>query len=279
MWILWTLVSFVVLGWLGYSWMGALFTKYQHTRESISALLGLGALAILSGARIAQQIAPAWTMGPKAAVAVGVGFTLFSLFSFIAVNLWCSLLTRRFDERIASLEEEEDSILRRLDAMRWRAIRQSEFPAADLSPGKPKPVEDEASALRRVVERWEEGGGAARIRSLKVLEWREEMGGKTPAEMKEEIASLEKESLAETDEVKREQARAKAALLRLSVLEKEEPPGEEAREVPAGKAKMAEDEASFRARLQAIHGETQAQRSMRSEFLRQRIRLSWRAGK
>ena len=122
-------------------------------------------------------------------------------------------------------------------------------------------------------------GGAARIRSLKVLEWREEAAGKTLPAIKDEIALLQKEVLEETDEAKREQARAKAALLQLSVAEKEGPPRPEVPEKPAVRPAMPEDEASARERLQAIHVETQIQRSMKSDFVRQRVRLSWRATK
>lgn len=275
MWIVWTLVCFAVLGWLGYAWIAALVTKYRHTRESLLVFLVLGALAVFCGIRVTNQIAPGWTLGPKAAVIGGVGFTVFTLFSFIAVNLWCSLLTRNFDDKIASLEEEEDGILRRLDAMRWRAIRQSETTSRP-EPEKKDARLDESSALKEVLESWEQGGGAARIRSLKVLEWREDVAGKSAEAIKEDLRALTEESASEPDEAKKEQAKAKAALLRITLIEREgSSKGTPAKEKTA--PKVPEDEASMRERLQAIHSEIQSQRASKSEFMRQRIRLSWRA--
>jgi hypothetical protein len=280
MWVIWTLVCFAVLAWLGYAWFAALLTKYQHTRDSVLVFLVLAALALLTGNRIASQIAPAWTFGPKSAIAVGVGFTAFTVFSFIAVSLWCSLLTRRFDEKIASLEEEEDTILRRLDSMRWKAIRQADYSIRpDGGQGHATGEEDPASELKNVIERWEQGGGAARIRSLKVLEWREEMAGKTAAALEEEVKALGQEMLTETDETKKEQSRAKAALLKLEIREKGEIARPETLAPERSKPRMPEDEVTLRGRLQAIHAEIQGQRSARSEFMRQRIRLSWRARK
>lgn len=279
MWVIWTLVSFAVLGWLGYAWLAALFTKYQHTRDSVLVLVALAALALFVGSRVALQIAPAWAFGPKAAVAVGVGFTAFTLFSYLAVNLWCSLLTRKFDERIATLEEEEDSILRRLDALRWQAIRQAEYPPGTQAEGAAGGEPDETAELRKTVERWEQGGGAARIRSLKVLEWREEMGGKTVAALEEEIHALEQEISSETDEARRDQSRAKLALLKLALKERG---GDSRTDEPVKvgtRPRMHEDEAALRDRLQTIHAGIQDQRAARSEFVRQRIRLTWRAPK
>ncbi len=275
MWIVWTLICFAVLGWLGYAWIAALVTKYRHTRDSLLVFLILASIAIFCGVRVANQIAPGWTLGPRAAVVAGIGFTLFNLFSFIAINLWCSLLTRSFDDKIASLEEEEDAILRRLDAMRWRAIRQNEYT------GHPEPEEkgkneDESAILKKELESWEQGGGAARIRSLKVLEWREDAAAKSLDAVKQDLSTLMQESLEEQDESKREQAKARAALLRLTILEREGAAKEpQAKEKAA--PKIAADEASMRERLQAIHNEIQNQRASKSEFMRQRIRLSWRA--
>jgi hypothetical protein len=281
MWVIWTLVFFAVLGWLGYAWLAALLSKYQHTRESSLVFLVLAALALLFGSRIANQIAPAWSFGPRAAVAVGVGFTAFVLFSFLAVNIWCSLLTRRFDEKIASFEEEEDVTLRRLDAMRWKAIREAEYPSRpETEAGRPKAESDETVELRKIVESWEQGGGAARIRSLKVLEWREEIAGRTAASLDDEIRKLEEEMPTETDEGRREQSKAKVALLKLTIRERAEPPPRpETDRSERIRPRMPEDELTLRERLQSIHAGIQCERAARAEFVRQRVRLSWRARK
>jgi len=277
MWVMWALVSLAVLAWLGYSWFAALVTKYEHTRDSAVVFAVLGAASLYCGVRVAAQIAPAWAAGPKSAIVIGVGLTLFAAFSFIAVNLWCSLLTRRFDESIASLEEEEDLILRKLDAMRWKAIRQSEhLLAAKPSGSMPDRQEDEPSVLKRSVEKWEQGGGAARIRSLKVLEWREELSDKSVEALEAEVESLQSEIRSESDEAKREQAKAKMALAKLLILEKSGPKPSDTSAAYGEKPSPSQDEAGLRQRLQEIRAEIQSRRAERSQFLRQRIRLSWR---
>lgn len=280
MWVFWALIFIAVLGWLGYAWSVALVTKYRHTRDSVLVFLVLSALSVLLGHRVANQIAPAWSLGPKTVIAAGVAFTAFTLFSYIAVNIWCSLLTRGFDEKIAFLEEDEDAVLRRLDALRWRAIRQAESPveSAPLS-GVSRDEVDKARQEERILESWEHGGGAARIRSLKVLEWREEIAAKPASLIKEKIGVLEDEMKKEGDESKKEQVRARLSLLRLSLREKEEVPREESSREDRQGQRMPDDEVSLRERLQTIHSEIQGQRTAKAEFMRQRIRLSWRGPK
>ena len=277
MWIIWTLVSFAVLAYLGYAWISALLTKYEHTRDSLIVFALIGVSSVFLGVNVANQVAPGWTVAPKAAIVAGVAFTLFTLFSFLAVNLWCSLLTRRFDDKITSLEEEEDGILRHLDSSRWRAIRQGEHPGHVAQASRQAKVDDERAALTRTVEGWEQGGGAARIRSMKVLEWRESLAGQSDESLREDLHNVEMEARNDPDEARREQARAHAALLNLEFLNREGPPKEVPPPEPA--QKLPEDEGKARERLQAIQGEIEAQRKAKAEFMRQRIRLSWRAAK
>jgi len=276
MWIVWTLAGFAVLIYLGYAWMAALVTKYEHTGHSLAVLGLLGAASVYLGIRVATQIAPSWTGGPKAAIATGVAFTLFNLLSFMAVNLWCSLLTRKYDDRIGALEEEEDAILRELDSSRWRALRQAEYRSSAAQAVTISRHDEERAALRKMVETWEQGGGAARIRSVKVLEWKEALKGKSIDDLRQDLMNVELEARSDPDEARREQARAHAALLSLEIMDREGPP-KVAEPEPA--QKLPEDEGRARERLQAIQVEIEAERRAKAEFLRKRIRLSWRADK
>ena len=182
-----------------------------------------------------------------------------------------------FRSKIASLEEEEDGILRRLDSSRWRAIRQAEYPAHAEQASRQAKVDDERVELTKFVERWEQGGGAARIRSMKVLEWRESLKDKSDEALREDLRNVEMEARNDPDEARREQARAHAALLNLEFLNREGPPKQAPPPEPA--PKLPEDEGKARDRLQAIQGEIEAHRKSKAEFMRQRIKLSWRAAK
>lgn len=276
MWIVSTLVGFAVLAWLGYSWMSALFAKYRHTRESATAIVLIGAGSLYSGWKTATSIAPGWSFGPKAAIAFGVGFTLFSVFTFIAVNMWTALLARHFDEEAARLDDEEDSILRNLQAMRWESYKSAEG-RDEVEPRDEARRTDPKEDLRRAVEVWEQGGGAARIRSLKVLEWREEFSCKPAHDVRDDIRSFEIEISMETDEARKDQIRARLALATLALLEKEPPAPERAARKPS-KPEIGADEAAMRRRLQEIHSELQAVKSAKTQYLRSKVKLGWRSG-
>ncbi len=274
MWIVWTLAGFAVLVYLGYAWMTALVTKYEHTGQSLAILAALAAVSVYLGIRVAEQVAPAWTGGPRAAIVGGAALTLFNLFSFLAVNLWCSLLTRKYDDRLAALEEEEDAILRELDSSRWRALRQADYRSTATPAVSVSRRDEERAALRKTIEAWEQGGGAARIRSVKVLEWKEALKDKSIDALKEDLRNVELEARSDPDEARREQAKAHAAFLSLEIMDREGPPKEAD---PEPVHKLPEDEGRARERLQAIQVEMEAERRAKAEFVRKRIRLSWRA--
>ncbi|HHW17509.1 MAG TPA: hypothetical protein GXX30_01225 [Firmicutes bacterium] len=289
MWIFWALVSFAVLAWLGYAWLATLSTKYEHTVESRVVLAFIWILALAAAWRISVQVAPGWSVAPRVIVASAVGFGLFTIFSFAAVSLWCSLLTREFDEKIAALEEEEAALQRRLDILRWESLRGG---GVELSPAKvdmeeaeARKTTEEARDLREILEKWQQSGGAARVRSLKVLEWKEEISRAANAEIVQEIEALEREIRGEEDEIKIDQAKAKLALLKLELLERvgaSSPVSLEREKVGSGSQKGSGKsetmvEADVRRRLQEIHRELQAAETGKREFLRGRIRLTWRA--
>lgn len=276
MWIVPALVGFVVLSWLGYAWLSSLFRNYQHTIESAVTLGIVGAGSLYSGWRTAGAVAPGWSFSARAAIALAGGLVLFTLFSFMVVTLWMAFLTRRFDEAIAALDSEEESILRQLESMRWRAYeRAQDFSRAPKA--EPRPI-DPRDEWERAVEAWEQGGGVARIRSLKVLEWREEMAGKTSRELKDDILSLTREIEEEQDEAKKEQLKARLAVYRLALYEKEPPVAESAVKTEPERELKA-DEPALRQRLQEIHRELQVVKFEKTQYLRSRVRLVWRSHK
>ncbi len=275
MWIVPALVGFVVLLWLGYVWVGRLITNYRHTIESAVILGLLAAGSLWLGWRTASSVAPEWSLGPKGGITFLVGLALFCLFSFIVVGVWTAFLTRRFDEAIAALDNEEESILRQLESMRWPALRRAhEVYEPSAAPEPPKP--DPAAELRKIVETWEQGGGAARIRSLKVLEWRDETAAKAPGVLRDDIAAIEQEIEREPDDSKKDQLKARLAVYRLALLEKT-PRQVEDRTRPEPKPSGKADEAALRQRLQEIHRELQSVKFEKSQYLRSRVKLDWRS--
>jgi len=275
-WIVPVLVGFVVLMWLGFGWLSSLLKNYEHTPES-AAVFGIVAVASLyAGWRAAGSVVPVWSAAARLFVALVAGAILFSLFSFMIVTLWMAFLTRRFDDAIAALEDEEEFILRSLESMRWQAWERAyERSQGSLGTEEVQVAEDPRDELRKTVEVWEQGGGAARIRSLKVLEWRDEALGKDFQDLKAEIAAVEREERLETDEAKREQLKARLAVYRLVLYEKEPPRVQAVRTEPEREIKA--DEPALRQRLQEIHRELQRLKFEKTQFTRSRVRLGWRS--
>ncbi len=285
MWVVWTLVILAVLLWLGAVWLSALVAKYSHSLESILVLALLGVASFWAGRQVVGQIAPEWELGPAIGASLAVGFVVFSLLSYVAVNLWLALLTKEHDQLIADLEEEEDRILRDLESMRWQSLRvgSSEAAMAKETP-KVSPRQDEAKELSDYVAGWEQEGGAARIRSLKVLEWKDEVSQKSKEGLQEHIRQQRQLAETETDDIKKEQARVRLALAKLEVLSRtpasdpKEP--REPKEVLWSRSQsptlIDPDQSLLRQRLQDINRSISAARSDKTLFLRQKVSLRWR---
>ncbi|HON87807.1 MAG TPA: hypothetical protein PKU68_06270, partial [Bacillota bacterium] len=92
MWLLWVPIGLGVLGWFGYVWLKTLVTKYEHTRESVAILVVLLAASVFLGFQMSFAVAPEWSFFPRAALTAGLGFALFIVFSYVTVNIWCSVL-------------------------------------------------------------------------------------------------------------------------------------------------------------------------------------------
>lgn len=274
MWIFWALIVVAAIAWLGYSWVATLVTKFEHTLESRILLLLLGGTGLLTGWRITMTLAPEWSTTPVLAVSSGIGFAVFCLYSFMMVSFWVSILTRDIDGRIAQMEEEEDLLARRLEAHRWSSVHGRIGQEPEEGEREETSRERELSSLRSFVDAWEKGGGAARVRSLKVLEWREEISGMTSSEVSSQIRESELELPREDDPVRAEQLQVRIALLKAERLERQAPSGGRAqlRTTPAEPM----DPSSMRSRLQELHREIQTEKVRKAEFLRSRVRLSWR---
>ncbi|MGI6628395.1 MAG: hypothetical protein ACOX4K_08630 [Bacillota bacterium] len=282
MWFLWTLITFVFLGWIGYVWLKTLASKYEHTVESIVTLVVLLVLVILLSLKLTYVMAPAWSTWPRLVLTTGLGFVLFVGFSFTAVNLWCSFLTRGFDDRIGFLEEEQDRLQRRLDILRWKRINEDiplHAPDNSYETGY-CPDSDVMEELRKFIDEWQQSGGAARIRSIKVMEWKEEAGKASVEELRDKINALTVESEIAADEVKKEHAKAKLAVMRTEIAQRQQSqPNRAGESFSRGHLVGARPEAeteTIRKNLQRIHGELQIIEAQKREFLRGRIRLSWR---
>lgn len=280
MWVLWTFIFAVVSIWLGYTWLVALRAKYEHTAESRLILLLVAMGSCFLAPKLILQIAPQWGTVPVAVSSIAVALGLFSLLSFVVVNLWLAALTRGYDEKIVGLEEKEDDLIRRLEVLRWKALN---APAERVSEQKAvmrkASPEEETAVLRKTVHDWEGAEGTARVRALKVLEWKDETAAKGDSELKSELERLRVLAETEKDETKREQAKVRWALNKIELTTREarakgESLGRDSQR--NDKPHTDEDQMEMRQRLQDVLRDMQSTRAEKAEFLRSKIRLTWR---
>lgn len=276
MWFVWTLIAFVVLSWVGYRWTKTLTTKYEHTAESVAILTALFILANYTSLRLTYVMIPVLNTWARLVIMLPIGFIIFVGFSYVAVNLWCSFLTKDSDERIGALEEEKDDLQRQLEMWRWRHITQVPVEYPEPEQVAAAVASDEIQELQEFLDNWQQAGGAARVRSIKVSEWKTEAESLEDARLKTEINLLKTQMDVETDAARREQLKARVAVLEIEFLSREErfrkttgPLDRVARNKELGPEAM-------RRRLQDIHGEIQLLEAQKRDFLRGKIRLGWR---
>jgi hypothetical protein len=274
MWVFWTPITFAVLGWLIYSWIVELKTKYEHTSLSVVFMILLVILSATLGWRFVGQLAPAWDFLPRLILSLGVTLALFTLLSFFVISLWRAFLTREYDQKILELEDEEDVLLRKIEVIRWETARSATSSRYEQPQEKNQNTDDEATKLRTIVESWEHGSGAARIRSLKVLEWREEILKKSSEEISQDIQRLSHETHSEEELQKLEQSRVKIALCRLELLRRAKENNDESEDSRISFCQEDYDERDIRIRLHELHKEIQVAKEKRQEFLSNKIKLS-----
>ncbi len=316
MWVFLALAGLVVSAWFGVAWLGKLLTKYEHTVESRLVFSSAALLSLYVGWRAVRHAAPSWGTLPAIGAALLYGFAMFCLISFAAMKLWLAVLTRPEDEKIERIEDEEDRLLRKLETLRWQAAQRplstsrAETPRPDRDAGrsedsKASGEEDDDSALRRFVATWEQEGGAARIRSLKVSEWRDEASKMTDAE----LAALTNRAGATEPSMPNvagpgtnEQQKVRRALYVLEINSRVSAKvagarsQSEAAGTPATRVRSTapmpgptpgpvqgpttessqEEQMAMRQRLQEVHKEIQMARSEKSQLLRGKIKLTWR---
>ena len=136
---------------------------------------------------------------------------------------------------------------------------------------------DEETFMKSYVERWELGGGATRVRALKVLEWKSEASELNDDELERQLVILAEEIARESDKNKREQLKVKTYVIKLELCERTPVNDMETVKVQ-GVSKAVRGE-ELRRRLQEVHREIQMLRQEKDEFFRSKITLGQKAGR
>ena len=285
MWFLWVPIGLGVLGWFGYVWLKTLVTKYEHTAESMVVLVLLFAASIYFAFSMSFAIAPEWSLLPRTAVTAGLGFALFVVFSYVTVNIWCSVLAGSFDSRIESLEEEVAMIEQRLASLRLAQVSEDTktyVRGADYRKGEGKDISelDSLEELRGFVDDWQQAGGEARVRSIKVMEWKDEARAMSDQDLKDEAGALALDIEEDTDEVRKDQAIARLAVMKLELTRRDlrhssRQEGRKKTDEVTRQSPQSEMEYLHK-RLREVNSEIEQVEAQKREFLEGVIRLSWR---
>ena len=285
MWLLWVPIGLGVLGWFGYVWLKTLVTKYEHTRESVAILILLLAASVFLGFRMSFALAPEWSLFPRTGLTAALGFALFIVFSYVTVNIWCSVLAGSFDRKIEVLEDEAAMIEQRLAFLRMAQLNEDSRTYAgggDYRQGEEKDASqlDSLEDLRDFVDDWQQTSGEARVRSIKVMEWKDEARLMSDQDLKDEAGALSLDIEDETDEIKKDQSIARLAVLKLEIMLRDlrRSSREDGRKGARERSKESprSEMEHLHKRLRDINGEIERIEAQKREFLEGTIRLSWR---
>lgn len=209
-------IGAVLFIWLVIAGAVNLVTGYRYTKSSLAGLGGV----FVGCAALAQLVARGLLPTASRAVQVLVGFLvtvpLFILLGTVMAETWKrSRATPPADELEAWRRREDDCLARlagverELEAL---AARQREVEHAN------REKMDRQWQLRAAVERWEQGGGVARIRATKVQQWQQELLDLSEADLERRRQELEELMVGEADPVRREQLQIQRYLVELQIL-------------------------------------------------------------
>lgn len=208
-------IGVVLFIWLLIAGAVNLATGYRHTRTSLAGLLGV----LLFAAAVAQLISRTLLAASPLAIRilVGVAFTvpLFVLLGTVMAEVW-----KRHQGKPGGVADDgrrrEEECLARL-AQLERELEQLSARQRELEEVNREKL-DRQWRLRAAVEKWEQGGGIARIRATKVRQWQEELGRLREEELGSRRRRLEEEMVSETDAIRREQLQIRGYLVELELL-------------------------------------------------------------
>lgn len=209
-------IGVIVFIWLLIAGAVNLATGYRYTKSSLAGLAGVLVMSVAAAQLVARSLFSSAHRTVQVLAGVGLAVPLFVLLGNLMAEAWKRFRPvpgageleewrRREEECVARLAEVE----RELEVL---ASRQREVEHAN------RESIDRQWQLRAAVEKWEQGGGVARIRATKVQQWQQEMAGLTEQELHRRRRELEDLMVEEVDPVRREQLQIQGCLVELQLL-------------------------------------------------------------
>jgi len=270
LWV-WAIFGLVALGiWLLIAGATRLYTRFEYTKRSLWGLYVCAAVSLGLGTYVGTSLLG---LPPVFGVAVGFGISL-ALFIALAsamTEAWLSMKLARFDRTIEQLLDREYLEKTRLEDAREKV--HGESLKRQGSAQRTRDMVERRSQLVSAVDAWQQGGGIARTRSLKVEEWRRTYHAMDDTSLARERDRLKSEIQAaashpEAQEQAR-QLRTELAVLDLTVIDRHMPAGDESPDIEG----LFREEERVKTSLDTIKVDIDEWRRKRSDFLGRKIRL------
>lgn len=158
-----------------------LSTRYEYTRKSRRILGGTAVGCLLAAVLFNLWLFPGLNLLYTVMAVIGVFMPLYAVAALVVVEMWRKRRQVVFDENIKGLRETEERLLEETTKSQQQMI---------LAEHKRQTLEEvhrdrlgEQRRIRSFVDQWERDEGLARIRSIKVQEWRESFTGMSADEI------------------------------------------------------------------------------------------------
>lgn len=250
-----------------------LTARYLYGPRSSRALVGTALAAAAAGLLLAVLVFPGTRGVLRLLAAAGLSIPLFVLLALVLVEFLAKSRRKTYDEAIVALVRREQACRNRIgrikEAMQDLVQRQR---GLEASGGDHLP---ESKRLNAQVDGWLQEEGLARVRSLKVQEWREQLAAMDLAALAGHRQRLERElEGAGPDRERSEAIRVQVALLELS--ERARPgddPGRQIRHLDQRILELSEERRQLERELAETQDSLREWEARRRDFLAKDISL------
>lgn len=253
-----------------------LITRYRYSAKSRTVLVLLWLLSFLAALGFIRYSFPGIEPAYMYFFALALSLPVFAGLALAAVTYLRGRLLSGFDQEIGRLNRELERCHSALALVQQReALTGARRRALE---GRHREKLAEQRVLQRLLDDWQQAGGVARLRAVKVQEWRDDLAGLDRVALREkrtavqaELAHLEAEGTA-TD--RQDQLRAQLKVVDLALLEPDVGrPNEELAELEKTAAELAAQRKDTEAELERVRQELEEGQTRRSEFLSRQITL------
>ncbi len=254
-----------------------LITRYRYSVKSRTLLLLLWVLSYLAALGFIKDqfggIEPAYMF----LFALALSLPVFAGLALIAVTYLRGRLLRGYDQEIGRLHQERERLRAAVALVEQREALTTSRRRALEARHREKLAEQRV--LQRLLDEWQQAGGVARLRAVKVQEWRDELAGlglvaleERRAAIQAEVNRLGAEGAPAADRY--DQLRAQLKVIELALLDPDlSRPNEELNELEKTAAELELQRQDKQAEVERVGQELEEWQSRRGEFLSRQITL------